>query len=214
MRMEWFPRSGEVISVSLFYKDIQAPIEQNIQLYNLDTQLYRYENSVSANVWGFEVEFRKRLDQLHPVTKDFSVFFNFTQIQSEVLMTEQQIESRESFGQTGDTRPLQGQPNYIINVGLNYDKPEYRFYAGLYYNVTGPFLYAAGLTLPDVYQQPAPSLDFNLTQGLTENWKMTFRAKNLLNPIFRQTTTIEGIDYETLSYTKGYDMSLNISYNF
>jgi hypothetical protein len=214
MRMEWFPRSGEVISVSLFYKDIQAPIEQNIQLFGLDTQLYRYENSVSATVWGFEVEFRKRLDQLHQVAKDFSVFFNFTQIQSEVLMTEQQISAREGFGQTGDTRPLQGQPNYIINVGLNYDKPEYRFYAGLYYNVTGPFLYAAGLTLPDVYQQPAPSLDFNLTQGLTENWKMTFRAKNLLNPIFRQTTTIEGIDYETLSYTKGYDMSLNISYNF
>jgi TonB-dependent receptor len=214
MRLEWFPRAGEVMSVSLFYKDIQAPIEQNIELYGLDTQLYRYDNAVSATVWGWEVEFRKRLDQLHQWTKDFSIYFNFAQIQSQVLMTQQQISGRTNFGQTGDTRPLQGQPNYIINAGLNYDNPEYRFYAGLYYNVTGPFLYAAGLTLPDVYQQPAPSLDFNLTQGLTENWKMTFRAKNLLNPFFRQTTTINGIDYETVSFTKGYDLSLNVSYSF
>ena len=68
--------------------------------------------------------------------------------------------------------------------------------------------------LPDIYEQPAPSLDFNLTQGLTDNWKITFRGKNLLNPIFQRTQTFQGTEYTYSSYTKGWDVSLNAAYSF
>jgi hypothetical protein len=112
----------------------------------------------------------------------------------------------------------------VINAGLNYDNDEYRFYAGLFYNVTGPLLYAAGAPVvednvvitffPDIYQQPAPSLDFNITQGLTDNWKLTFRGKNLLNPWFNQTQTLNGAEYIFSSYTRGWDVSLNAAYSF
>ena len=108
----------------------------------------------------------------------------------------------------------------MLNAGLNYDKPEYRFYAGVYFNVSGEFLYAAGGGtssadfVPDAYEQPFPSLDFNLTQGLTEEWKMTLRGKNLLNPFYRITSTYQGVEYDTLTYTKGWDLSLNVSYSF
>jgi hypothetical protein len=122
------------------------------------------------------------------------------------------------------SRPLQGQPEYIINAGLNYDNDEYRFYAGIFFNVTGPFLFAVGepfgagtedaTYFPDVYEQPAPSLDFNLTQGITENWKLTFRGKNLLNPFFNRTQTYNGTEYIYSSYTKGWDLSLNATYGF
>jgi outer membrane receptor protein involved in Fe transport len=124
-------------------------------------------------------------------------------------------------GLTGNTRPLQGQPNYLINAGLNYDDEDNKFYAGLFYNVTGPFLYAVGtkpagtlLLLPDIYEQAAPTLDFNLTQGLTDNWKLTFRGKNLLNPIFQRTQTFQGQEFTYSSYTKGWDISLNAAYSF
>ena len=123
-------------------------------------------------------------------------------------------------GVPGDTRPLQGQPEYVLNAGLNYDKPEHRFYAGLFFNVSGPLLYAAGGGtsqadfVPDAYAQPFPALDFNITQGITEEWKMTLRGKNLLNPFYRITTTYNGVDYDTLSFTKGWDVSLNVSYGF
>jgi hypothetical protein len=90
----------------------------------------------------------------------------------------------------------------------------YNFYAGLFFNVTGPMLYAVGADLPSIYEQPAPSLDFNLTQGLTENWKLTFRAKNLLNPIYRRTITYNGAEYDYSAYNKGWDMSMNVSYGF
>jgi hypothetical protein len=75
-------------------------------------------------------------------------------------------------------------------------------------------LYAAGLDLPDLYEQPAPSLDFNLTQSFAQQWSITFRGKNLLNPIFRQTMSYAGQEYTYLSYTKGFDLSTSINYSF
>jgi hypothetical protein len=153
------------------------------------------------------------LDQLNPLLKNFSINFNFTYIQSQVTLTQQQTSEREIRG-FPSTRPLQGQPLYIINSGLSYDDQELGFYAGLFYNVTGPLLYAAGQTLPDIYEQPAPTLDFNLTQSLADQWKMTFRGKNLLNPIVRQTITYAGTEYDFLSYTKGFDLSLSVTYGF
>jgi hypothetical protein len=57
-------------------------------------------------------------------------------------------------------------------------------------------------------------LDFNITQGLTENWKVTFRGKNMLNPFYRLTQTQNGVEYDTYTFTKGWDMSLNMSYSF
>ena len=219
-RSEWFPRSGEVVSVGLFYKEIQSPIEQtSFGSPNTGTFL-KYENSEIGQLWGWEVELRKRLDQVHSALKNYSIFFNFTQIQSKVTMTPQEVEIRTESGIPGSTRPLQGQPTYVLNAGLNYDNPEYRFYGGLYFNVSGEFLYAAGggsvpgEAQPDSYEQPFPSLDFNITQGLTENWKVTFRGKNMLNPFYRLTQTQNGVEYDTYTFTKGWDMSLNMSYSF
>jgi TonB-dependent receptor len=221
-RVEWFPRAGEVLSLSLFYKDLQAPLEQT-SFYDDVTELnfFQYVNATSGTIRGLEFEARKRLDQLSPTLRQFSLFFNYTYIASSVPITGQAAEFTDQ-----SSRPLQGQPEYVINAGLNYDNDEYRFYAGLFYNVTGSLLYAAGAPyvepggtkvvsyFPDVYQQPAPSLDFNITQGLTDNWKITFRGKNLLNPWFNKTQTLNGTEYIYSSYTKGWDLSLNAAYSF
>jgi len=221
-RVEWFPRAGEVLSLSLFYKDLQAPLEQT-SFYDDITELnfFKYVNAPSGTIRGLEFEARKRLDQLSSTLRQFSLFFNYTYIASSVPVTGQAAEFVDQ-----PTRPLQGQPEYVINAGLNYDNDEYRFYAGLFYNVTGPLLYAAGSPFvepgttkvlsyfPDIYQQPAPSLDFNLTQGLTDNWKITFRGKNLLNPWNNKTQTLNGTEYIYSSYTKGWDLSLNAAYSF
>jgi len=214
VRIEYFPRAGEVIAVSGFYKSIKAPIEQTSVLQG-EAQFYKYENNLNATLWGVEFEARKRLDQCHEYLKNFSVNFNATYVQSEVpLSTEQQRDARRLTGNYSTSRPLQGQPLYILNAGLSYDDQPNGFFAGLFYNVTGPYLYAAGYELPDIYEQPAPSLDFNLTQEFADHWSFTFRGKNLLNPIFRQTITYNGSEVDYLAYTKGYDVSLGLKYGF
>jgi TonB-dependent receptor len=224
-RVEWFPRAGEVFAVSLFYKALTAPMEQ-VAFYDLASQqqYLQYKNATTGTVYGIELEARTRLDQVASWLKNFSVYFNYSQIYSAVPLSPEVADALEANNQPAQDRPLQGQPEYIINAGLNYDNDEYRFYAGLFFNVTGPFLYAVGepfgantdnpTYFPDVYEQPAPSLDFNLTQGLTDNWKLTFRGKNLLNPFFNRTQTFNGTEYIYSSYTKGWDVSLNASYSF
>jgi len=213
MRIEYFPRAGEVIAVSGFYKSIKKPMEQAI--YKLgDTQFYQYTNNATCTLWGAEFEARKRLDQCHEYLKNFSVNFNATYIQSEVPLSVTQLSKAKDAGNYATSRPLQGQPLYIINAGLSYDDQPNGFFAGLFYNVTGPYLYAAGYDLPDIYEQPAPSLDFNLTQEFADHWAFTFRGKNLLNPIFRQTITYQGNEVDYLAYTKGYDVSLGLKYAF
>jgi len=212
-RAEYFPRAGEVLAFSLFYKDIQKPIEQTIAQSG-NTQFFQYINNPNGTLWGAEFEARKRLDQCHAYLKNFAINFNFTYIQSEVALTAEQIRNNEAVGIGETTRPMQGQPTYIINSGLSYDDQERGFYAGLFYNVTGPLLYAAGLQLPDLYEQPAPSLDFNITQSFAEQWSLTFRGKNLLNPIFRQTMTYAGQEVTYYSYTKGFDLSMSMNYSF
>jgi TonB-dependent receptor len=218
-RLEWFPRPGEVLAVSLFYKSILAPIEQT-QVSQGESQLYQYQNFPSGTLWGAEFEARKRLDQVSEVLRDFSINFNTTYIQSQVDLSQEQQDQRTELG-IAPNRPLQGQPLYIINAGLDYNNAQAGFYAGLFYNVTGPLLIAAGGEggaglgyLPDVYEQPAPSLDFNLTQTFADNWKFTFRGKNLLNPLFQQTVTFNGVEKTYLSYTKGWDLSLSMAYGF
>ena len=212
-RAEYFPRAGEVLAFSLFYKDIQKPIEQTIEQAG-DTQFFKYINNPNGTLWGVELEARKRLDQCHEYLKNFAINFNFTYIQSEVALTASQIKKNQDVGIGDTTRPMQGQPTYIINSGLSYDDQERGFYAGLFYNVTGPLLYAAGTLLPDLYEQPAPSLDFNLTQSFADQWSLTFRGKNLLNPIFRQTMTYAGQEVTYYSYTKGFDLSMSVNYSF
>ena len=212
-RAEYFPRAGEVLAFSLFYKDIQQPIEQTIAQSG-NTQFFQYINNPNGTLWGAEFEARKRLDQCHEYLKNFAINFNFTYIQSAVALTAEQIRNNEAVGIGETTRPMQGQPTYIINSGLSYDDQERGFYAGLFYNVTGPLLYAAGLQLPDLYEQPAPSLDFNITQSFADQWSLTFRGKNLLNPIFRQTMTYAGQEVTYLAYTKGFDLSMSVNYSF
>lgn len=225
-RTEWFPRAGEVVAVSLFYKKIIAPMEQTAFYDQVDQQQYlRYTNAPSNGiVYGIELETRKRLDQIAPPLKNFSLYFNYSQIISSVPLDSEVSQILANNNQPTGSRPLQGQPEYIINAGLNYDNDEYRFYAGIFFNVTGPFLFSVGepfgagtqdaTYFPDVYEQPAPSLDFNLTQGITQNWKLTFRGKNLLNPFFNRTQTYNGTEYIYSSYTKGWDLSLNATYGF
>ena len=218
-RLEWFTRPGEVLAVSLFYKSILAPIEQT-QINQGESQLYKYENFPSGSLWGAEFEARKRLDQVSEVLRDFSINFNTTYIQSQVNLDQTEEEKRTERG-IAPNRPLQGQPLYIINAGLDYNNAQAGFYAGLFYNVTGPLLIAAGGEasggagyIPDIYEQPAPSLDLNLTQTFADNWKFTFRGKNLLNPLFQQTVTFNGVEKTYLSYTKGWDLSLSMAYGF
>jgi hypothetical protein len=111
------------------------------------------------------------------------------------------------------TRPLFGQSPYIVNAMLNYQNDSLDFNASIAFNVQGEKLVLATIGgLPDIYQQPTPTLDVTLTKNIGDHFGLRLRARNLINPVNRKTYLFQGEYYDWLANTAGRNFALTLSY--
>jgi len=158
LRMELYPRRkpNESISIGVFYKNLQTPIErirrESSGGYEADLDFLTsvtFFNPDKAKVYGLEMELRKSLSFISGnIFRKLSVVGNVTLVKSEVSRVFVP-DSSGSFGsKAGDGvgsfsgRALQGQAPYVINGGLFYENPGWGSKLGLIYNVSGPRIYA------------------------------------------------------------------------
>lgn len=180
-RVEWNMSPSDQVVLSFFGKQIKNPIE-SVNLGVFDT----VRNDESASLYGFEIEFYKKLDSLFPGLLDnFTFGLNYGRVISRVDLRRSNEELRRTAGLPLE-RPLQGQPDYTFNANLTYDDKDAGLSAGILLNVTGPLLYQVGgnqgtSLVPDVYQRTYTSLDLNLSKEIWDGWKVGFRVSNLLN---------------------------------
>jgi hypothetical protein len=175
-RWEWYPSAMEVLSVALFAKQFQDPIER-VQLGTSGTAVERFENADGAENFGIEVEARRTLDFVHPSLAPVSAFANATLMHSDVRIGDQALATR-----TDDNRRMVGQAPYVLNAGLTYLAPGRRSSATLLYNVVGPRIVAAGGgNVPDAEEQPRHMLDLSLRTPLGSGLDLKFDAKDLLD---------------------------------
>ncbi len=219
-RVEWFPRPGEVISSSLFYKTISDPIE--LVQFNAGGS-FRFVNSKSAEVMGVEFEARKQLDFISNVFTNFNAGFNFAYIKSEVPVDPTVQANKGVFAE--EKRPLFDQSPHIINADLTYDNRRIGTMVTLSYSVFGRRLLAENLGGPDIYEDPAPILSASITQALGRNrrWKLKVSANNILNPVNRRSYDEETFErgnnlgnlqpYER-SFTRGISFGFSASYSY
>ncbi len=210
IRWEWFPRPGEIVAGGFFYKTMEQPIEKEEVTANHNVQ---YKNRDSATVFGFEAEFRKDLDFLEPQLTNFNFGANFAYIRSEVTTTP--FEFDKNFRGI-DSRPLQGQSPYIINLDLTYRQVDLGTTASLFFNIFGKRLEKTSRIAPSVFEAPVASLDFRLSQRITENLTVKLSAKNLLDPTIKRVQdqpdgSGEGI---VSSYRRGRSIGVSLSYDF
>jgi hypothetical protein len=197
LRFEWFRRLGDVLAFSLFYKEITDPIE--LILINISGgEFSRPENYDSGTVAGIEFEARQKLDILHNTLRYFTIGMNATLIESEVEIPENDQLLLASAGIDADTRPLLGQPEYLFNVNLVFDHPNWGTSVGLFYNMIGKRLirgesFSDGLN-PNVFEEPSDRLDFTLEQKIGKHWSVAFRAKNLTDPLIETAYEVDWVD--------------------
>ncbi len=216
VRFEWFPRSGELIAISGFYKYFNQPIERVINLlYASEGAIVKYENVDHAVVYGMELEVRKQLDEIWSALKHFAVATNISLIHSRVNIPADELRLiRELNPNAADTRPLQGQSPYIVNAELIYNHPEQGTQASLYFNVFGERLAEVSLGgTPNVFEQPRPELNFNISQRIKNGMRLSFRAQNILNSSFRMVQHYKGHDYIRQEYSTGRTFSIGLTYN-
>lgn len=218
VRWEWFPKPGDVVSLGAFYKLIDNPIEF---ASNVDFDFY--ENAPLGRVWGLEIEARKRFDDIAGAfagfgwLKNVEVAANAAYIASKVRKSDTLIDQLDQANSDlPRTRPLQGQPTYTANASVAYNNADSGTFMGLFYNVTGPFLYKAGADplTPDVFTQPTPQVDFTFSQVFYDHWKVTLRAKNLLDPEYQWTYNNKSIERTYESYHKGREYSMGLSFDW
>jgi TonB-dependent receptor len=189
LRYEFFGEKAQMFAVSAFYKQFKDPIELVAFSFVAPNQ-FTPRNSNEATVIGVEFEGRKNFNFIAESLKDLSLNVNVSLIQSEIEMPKgpgQEFESRQQFARTGevidDTRQLQGQSPFLVNVGLNYNNTDLGLETGMFYNVQGKTLEVVGFGRnPDVFTVPFNSLNFNFSKtfGQDQRSKVSFRAENIL----------------------------------
>jgi outer membrane receptor protein involved in Fe transport len=212
LRWEWFPRPGEIVGVSLFYKSLSKAIER--RFVTIDGEIISFANRPDANVMGIEFEGRKSLGFLDPLLSDFSIGGNFSLIQSEVELTREELFAKTPrVPGTASSRPLYDQSPYILNLDLSYDNVRSGTAAALIFNVYGPRISIASLNTEDVYEQPAPYLDFVISQRIGRKMSVKFSAKNLLNPLIERTYGKAGSLLYS-SFQRGMTFGLSMAYDW
>jgi hypothetical protein len=212
LRWEWFFNPGEIVSVSVFYKSLENAIER--KYFDVSGNLITFDNRKEGEVFGVEFEARKNLAFLDPNLSVFTVGGNVSLIGSETELTDDEFTVKQGLlPGTERTRQLYDQSPYIVNLDLTFDNPSSGTTASLIYNVAGPRITIASLNTEDIFEQPAPILDFIIGQKLGRHLTVKFAAKNLLNPQIERTY---GEDSNLIysSYKKGRSFGLSLSYDF
>ncbi len=189
LRAEIYPRPWESLSLGLFYKQINDPIEWFLAPGYSGGEVLLPGNLVDANNIGVELEFRKQLNFVKPLGhwgEYFSTIGNVTLVESNVdLNVKKYTPGQPLTGETvltNDKRPMTGQSDYIINFAVGFDHPGWKSSVRLLFNTFGERISQVGAYgVPDTYEQPFTRLDLSVSQKLSPNWSAKLNASNLLN---------------------------------
>ena len=166
LKYEYYPRSGENFSVSLFGKRFVRPIEQIVADGSVPSNLLlSFTNPKSATLFGTEIEIRKKINSW------IDVYSNCSFMSSEVIVN-------------GAKRQLQGQSNYVINGGVNLKKNKNSL--NLTYNRIGNRISAVGFQgYPDIFENSRDVFDVTLLRKLKRG-----EIKLAINDVFAQPTVL------------------------
>lgn len=216
LRYEIFPEngSGEVVSLSGFYKRFTNPIVVTFLPGGGGQQQFTWTNTEAADLYGVEFEIRKSLAFLGTALSNFTISNNLAVIQSNQDIADRECEQGQRLNENFECeRPFNGQSDFVINTNLAYrTADENAWDAILAYNYFSNRLQSIGRPgTPDIFEQGRSQLDLSVSKNFN-NLKVSLRARNLINPDFRSFSTFLDEEYDFTRYQRGRTFSLSLSY--
>ncbi len=208
-RIESYFKSGNSVSLSLFYKNFKNHIEL------VNSNGYTWQNVDKSTVVGIELEGRT------VITKNLSLGANITFVNSstELVRTRYEISGGIPQNIPLDTvkRTMFGQAPYTLNGILTYKSDSLGLLLTLSYNVQGPRLVISSNNkeVPDIYERSRSLLDFKVSKTLGKHFGVSFTIKDILNEPIRRSYKYDDGGYDVLDYDKftyGTNYNLGISY--
>lgn len=230
VRYEWFFQPGQHFTAAGFYKQIENPIEANINEAG-GTIFQSYLNAPAATLYGIELELKKYLGQpfsMGWLGADNRLFLgtNYTWSQSRIKSSEG--DTVQPYGYptpvpanlfVRDGAPMQGQSDHIANLQFGIESESARSQAMLIANHVSDRVTARGRPgQPDYMEKPGTRLDLVLRKGFTlwgdQLMTLGFSARNLLDTEHREYQARNGQQVDVNRYKPGVSYSLSASTSF
>ena len=222
LRYEFYPSRGEMVSVALFYKYFDAPIEWTYTLSGGNRMIYSYMNADHANNYGVELDIKKDLSFIG--LPDFSWSFNGAIIKSHVNF---------NGSANMENRPMQGQSPYLVNTGIFYKNDKQQLDIALLYNRIGKRIIGVGrsegttsgnetLRVPDSYEMPRDVLDLSISKKFDTHWEIKANIRDLLaqKVYYKEFVTAnlnsggtKEVEQITRCFKPGRNIGLTVTYN-
>ncbi len=237
LRLEWFPRAGEVISVGAFYKEFTDPVELVTRMTSDQQNFYMYSaNLDQATAKGLEFNIRKSLGFTAPGTFLENLYLggNATVIEGDVTYNLDEVLGMPEVNAANRNRPLLGLSPYTVNANLAYEGPV--FGAAVNYGRNGRRLVTSGdYDKYDQYEASRDVLDLQLSSRfIRQKLEVKLNVSDILNQdiiVYRNTRIDDssgGVEYldltDNMDYNpgdqvmsrikKGVTLSLSVSYKF
>ncbi len=214
LRWEWYREAGNNLSVGVFYKDMDAPIESVQSPAQDGPPLIRIANAETGELYGIELEFLQDLAFVgNGIWDNIFLSGNLTVSDSEIELDRQSIvdQTGVSAAVTNLTRRLTGHSQYVANLQGGYDSDNGEHSLSIIYNVFGERILIPGIDgFDDSYEQPFHSLDTVYKYYPNFNTTITFKLQNLLDE--KKELLFE--DVLLRSETKGSQISVALKYDF
>ena len=225
LKYEWFFAKSEMVSISVFNKEIKDPI--NLVVANDATGTQRFARTGDkATIYGIELEGRKNVIVNEDDDTILAVGANVT-----YMNTKQDLYSKidgtiASFNFNRSNDELQGASPLLLNADISYT-PKFKNYkptAGLIFSYFSDRIDALGSgELNNIVEKSVATLDLILKNKIKKNFEINFSAKNLLNPSIQYTRNVKELGNVLVSsanggtitdYKRGINLSLQLKYKF
>ncbi len=219
LKFEIYPTKSELMALTVFGKYIVDPIEQFLVISS--DRLTSFFNIESATLFGAELEINRNLGSLFDLNgrffKNFGIGFNAAFIYSETSIDPSKTVSFYPISPTNSKRPMFGASPYLVNLDLNYKhswSANSSTQATVTYNVYGKrVVFAGSFGAGDVYEMPAPTLDFVLNNQISRKLNIDLLLGNIINPSIRQEQFFGGKGTVINEFKRGLTASIAIGYN-
>jgi outer membrane receptor protein involved in Fe transport len=205
LRFEVYPRAGEILALSAFYKKFDQPIIEFVQTPGGGQCRYFFGNGEEATNYGAEFEVRKGLGPL---------FAGFN-----ILLVESRVSIDTALGNYDPELPLQGQSPFLLNANLSFAPAGSRFEITVLGNYYANRIVRYGQLFgevqgPNTVEEGRFTLDAKLRVGFGAHLGVTLSGRNLTGEDV--TFVNEGPEVTAVvgGARPGTDLKLGISYDF
>lgn len=217
LKWEIYPQSDELISASLFGKQISNAINR-IERISAADRNFTYANLGDATIVGMEVEVKKNLLKIEEDNRSqkISLGANATYMHTNLEFKDKNVLEDQGLLVTGSESELEGASPLLLNSDVTYrntvDKKE--FLATIVFAYQSDKVYGIGSNFNNnIVQKGFANLDFIMERKFNEKIGLKFKATNLLNPEIKQVRDVPQ-ELVMRSYKRGVGISLGLNYSF